>query len=79
MLLLHLQSKTSAANEMLYGLIDRQLSLVPQLADFTIISMLKMIAKVGTLCTEACALSWRDICHGLMFEDWPIKEILTIC
>lgn len=52
LLLLHLQSKTSAASEMLYGLIDRQLSLVPQLADFTIISMLKMIAKVGTLCTE---------------------------
>jgi hypothetical protein len=37
---------------MLYGLIDRQLSLVPQLADFTIISMLKMIAKVGSQCTE---------------------------
>jgi hypothetical protein len=44
-----LQSKTSAANEILYGLIDSQLSLVPQLADFTIISMLKMIAKVGYL------------------------------
>jgi hypothetical protein len=47
---------------------------VPQLADFTIISMLKMIAKVGT----RCVLSWREIYHGLMFEDCPAMEILII-
>jgi hypothetical protein len=64
---------------MLYGLIDRQLSLVPQLADFTIISMLRMIAKVGPLYTEAYIHSWIEICHGLMFEDWPVKAILMIC
>ncbi|XP_063243710.1 serine/threonine-protein kinase SMG1 isoform X2 [Bacillus rossius redtenbacheri] len=45
LLLAHLQSRTSAANDHLYELIHLQLALVPQLSDVVLVTMLRLVGK----------------------------------